>query len=94
MQPPEVRILKHLLSEEDARQRRADLASAFEPGPELETEAQDFLCTCARACRAPLPCPADRVTCGMRLASAQYGLQTERRPVALSLEGHHGRPGL
>ena len=47
MQPPEVRILKHLLSEEDPRQRRADLASAFEPGPDLATEQQDFLSTCA-----------------------------------------------
>jgi hypothetical protein len=50
MQPPEIRILKHLLSMEDPAQRRQELASAFEPGPEVETEKQDFLCTCV-----PLP---------------------------------------
>ncbi len=45
MQPAEVRILKHLLSMEDPRQRAQELRNAFEPGPELETEQQDFLST-------------------------------------------------
>ncbi|EIE21209.1 hypothetical protein COCSUDRAFT_17991 [Coccomyxa subellipsoidea C-169] len=45
MQPPEVRILKHLLSVEDPRQRVEELRAAFEPGPELETATQDFLST-------------------------------------------------
>ncbi len=47
MQPPEVRILKHLLSLDDPRQRSDELAAAFQPGPELETKTHDFLSTCA-----------------------------------------------
>ena len=46
MQPPEVRILKHLLTLEDPAAVREGLAAAFEPGPPLETEQQDFLSTC------------------------------------------------
>ncbi|CAL8466136.1 g5672 [Coccomyxa elongata] len=45
MQPPEVRILKHLLSLDDPRQRSDELAAAFQPGPELETKTHDFLST-------------------------------------------------
>lgn len=47
MQPPEVRILKQLLSLDDPRQRSDELAAAFQPGPELETNTHDFLSTCA-----------------------------------------------
>lgn len=47
-QPPEVRILKQLLSLEDPAERRAGLAAAFEPGPavsEWSKEDTDYLCT-------------------------------------------------
>ena len=47
MQPPEVRIMKHLLSLDDPRQRSDELAAAFQPGPDLETKTHDFLSTCA-----------------------------------------------
>ena len=45
MQPPEVRILKHLLTIESPAERAEQLRGAFTPGPELETEQQDFLNT-------------------------------------------------
>ena len=45
MQPPEVRILKHLLSIDSPAQRAEEMRGAFTPGPELETEQQDFLHT-------------------------------------------------
>ncbi|KAK9806423.1 hypothetical protein WJX73_005207 [Symbiochloris irregularis] len=47
-QPPEVRILKHLLSLEDPAERRAGVASAFEPGPAVSQWAKgdtDYLST-------------------------------------------------
>ena len=47
LQPPEVRILKHLLQEESPTVRLELLGNAFTPGPELETVNQDFLTTCA-----------------------------------------------
>ena len=46
MQPPEVRILKHLLTLESPAERAEQMRSAFTPGPELGTEQQDFLHTC------------------------------------------------
>eukprot|EP00884_Botryococcus_braunii_P001959 jgi/Botrbrau1/11764/Bobra.0195s0089.1 len=45
MQPPEVRILKHLLSVDDPLEREAGLRDAFTPGADLETNSQDFLST-------------------------------------------------
>ena len=45
MQPPEVRILKHLLTLNSPAQRAEEMRNAFTPGPELETEKQDFLHT-------------------------------------------------
>ena len=45
MQPPEVRILKHLISIDSPAQRAEEMRNAFTPGPELETEQQDFLHT-------------------------------------------------
>ena len=45
MQPPEVRILKHLLTIESPAERAEQMRGAFTPGPELETEQQDFLHT-------------------------------------------------
>lgn len=45
MQPPEVRILKHLLTIDSPAQRAEEMRNAFTPGPELETEKQDFLHT-------------------------------------------------
>lgn len=57
MQPPEVRILKHLLTLEDPQRLRAELAAAFEPGPELATEQQDFLSTCAVSQHSYHGCP-------------------------------------
>lgn len=44
-QPPEVRILKYLLSVEDPLQRHAELEEAFKPGAPMETSTQDFLTT-------------------------------------------------
>jgi hypothetical protein len=49
LQPPEVRILKHLLSMEDPLERRAGYEQAFTPGPELNAGQEDMLCTCVRA---------------------------------------------
>ena len=59
-QPPEVRILKHLLSTEDPLERFSLMDSAFTPGPELTVgegqTAVDFLSTCAPAAPArPAP---------------------------------------
>ena len=45
MQPPEVRILKHLLTIESPADRAEQMRGAFTPGLELETEQQDFLHT-------------------------------------------------
>jgi hypothetical protein len=45
MQPPEVRILKHLLSLDDPKEREENLRGAFTPGAEFETSSQDFLVT-------------------------------------------------
>lgn len=47
LQPPEVRILKHILSIEDPMERRSTLEEAFTPGPEMATEKEDYLSTCA-----------------------------------------------
>ncbi|KAK9804314.1 hypothetical protein WJX72_006307 [[Myrmecia] bisecta] len=44
-QPPEVRILKHLLSLDDPKERFESLAQAFTPGPEIATEKEDYLST-------------------------------------------------
>lgn len=47
-QPPEVRILKYLLSlDADPKTLLDALASAFEPGQDLETTDEDFLTTYA-----------------------------------------------
>ena len=45
MQPPEVRILKHLLTLDSPAQRAEEMRNAFTPGPEIETEKQDYLNT-------------------------------------------------
>ena len=45
MQPPEVRILKHLLTIDSPAQRAEEMRNAFTPGPEIETEKQDYLNT-------------------------------------------------
>jgi len=44
-QPPEVRILKYILSMEDPLQRKEALDAAFTPGPPVETPQEDYLCT-------------------------------------------------
>ncbi len=49
LQPPEVRILKHLLALEDPLERRSGLEQAFTPGPELSTGGEDQLCTTPEA---------------------------------------------
>ena len=46
-QPPEVRIMKHMLALEDPAERRAALGEAFTPGAQVATATQDFLTTCA-----------------------------------------------
>ena len=46
-QPPEVRIMKHLLALDDPAERRAALGDAFTPGAQLATATQDYLTTCA-----------------------------------------------
>ena len=56
MQPPEVRILKHLLTLEDPQRLADELAAAFEAGPNLATEQQDFLSTCAPATLVNMCC--------------------------------------
>lgn len=47
LQPPTVRIMKHVLFIEDPLERRAALEQAFTPGPELTVGAEDQLSTCA-----------------------------------------------
>lgn len=44
-QPPEVRIMKHLLALDDPRERSVALEEAFQPGPEVSTGELDYLCT-------------------------------------------------
>ncbi len=44
-QPPEVRILKHLLSIDDPRQRMVALEEAFAPGPAGADMQLDYLST-------------------------------------------------
>ena len=44
-QPPEVRILKHLLSMRSPQERQTALQDAFAPGSDLQTEEQDLLST-------------------------------------------------
>ncbi|KAL0024160.1 hypothetical protein WJX77_003118 [Trebouxia sp. C0004] len=44
-QPPEVRILKHLLSIQSPQERQTALQDAFAPGADLQTEEQDLLST-------------------------------------------------
>jgi hypothetical protein len=46
LQPPEVRILKHLLSMEDPLERQSGMEQAFTPGPELNAGQEDMLSTC------------------------------------------------
>ena len=46
-QPPEVRIMKHLLALDDPAERRGALGDAFTPGAQLATATQDYLTTCA-----------------------------------------------
>ena len=46
LQPPEVRILKMLLSTEDALERVSLMDGAFTPGPELTVGETDYLSTC------------------------------------------------
>ena len=48
LQPPAVRILKHLLSMEDPLERRSAMEQAFTPGPELQVGQEDMLSTCVR----------------------------------------------
>ncbi|KAL0030421.1 hypothetical protein WJX79_003849 [Trebouxia sp. C0005] len=44
-QPPEVRILKHLLRIQSPQERQTALQDAFAPGPDLQTGEQDLLST-------------------------------------------------
>lgn len=44
-QPPEVRILKQLLSLRSPQERQTALQDAFAPGSDLQTEEQDLLST-------------------------------------------------
>jgi len=44
-QPPEVRILKHLLRIQSPQERQTALQDAFAPGADLQTEEQDLLST-------------------------------------------------
>ena len=43
--PKEIRIIRHLLSVEDPRQRFEEMTMAFSPGDELEGKDQDRLYT-------------------------------------------------
>ncbi len=44
-QPPEVRILKHLLRTQSPQERQTALQDAFAPGADLQTGEQDLLST-------------------------------------------------
>lgn len=46
LQPPAVRILKHLLALDDPLERRAGMEQAFTPGPEMTVGQEDMLSTC------------------------------------------------
>jgi hypothetical protein len=46
-QPPEVRVLKHILTIESPQDREVALAEAFTPGPQIETGDSDYVFTCA-----------------------------------------------
>ena len=46
LQPPAVRILKHILSLDDPAERQAALEQAFTPGPEMAMGQDDMLYTC------------------------------------------------
>ena len=85
MQPPEVRILKHLLTLEDPQRLRAELAAAFEPGPELATEQQDFLSTCTpHLCLSCCPHAPDAPLClGCRPPAHWCGQQIWNHPELL-----------
>lgn len=83
MQPPEVRILKHILSFEDPAERRAQLEEAFVPGPEMATENEDFLSTCVLSRTCPvsrgifiLPRASGRLFGSDRLLSVTAGRRT------------------
>ena len=66
MQPPELRILKHLLAEEDPKRRRQGLREAFDSGPALAVAAtQDYVSTCATTRKPwPLLCARSLNQCG------------------------------
>ena len=52
LQPPAVRILKHILSMDDPAARQAALEQAFTPGPDMAMGQDDMLYTCALALRS------------------------------------------
>lgn len=47
--PVEVRIMRHLLTIEDPREQRAEMANAFSPGDEVEGQSEDSLYTTPQA---------------------------------------------
>ena len=51
LQPPAVRILKHILSMDDPAARQAALEQAFTPGPEMAMGQDDMLYTCVASRR-------------------------------------------
>jgi len=55
LQPPEVRILKMLLSTDDPLERVSLMEQAFTPGAEMTVGETDYLNTCARASPACAP---------------------------------------
>lgn len=58
-QPPEVRILKHLLTMEDPMERNEAMDQAFEPGEAGKDGAdQDFLTSCAAEPSPAAQCPS------------------------------------
>jgi hypothetical protein len=68
MQPPEVRILKMLLSTDDPLERLSLMESAFTPGPELTIDETDYLSTCACALFSQLRIGSSRLTAPSVLA--------------------------
>ena len=50
LQPPAVRILRHILSLDDPAERQAALEQAFTPGPEMSLGQDDMLYTCVPRC--------------------------------------------
>ena len=85
LQPPEVRILRHLLSMDDPMERVASMDMAFTPGPELTVGQEDLLSTCVAS-----PAPSSPVA-DARLHSTPERLMVVIEGVLAAYETQRGR---